>query len=207
MLSFILAFVPLAQAVNIQVSGVLHAVCGSDLPCFTLTGQGFSLMHRQSRQISGNPAGFPGQDISLNAAPIVDGFSILTFQGINYLPALGDPSGTFGRLFGSLPVSTQPLRFPENPPQRVQLISPAVLSARLVGQNPVTNELVTFNLSGFGSATGVFDVCEGPQCSPPGFYIMQQIDYELTEIPEPSAWLLLITGLIPLWFARKQFIS
>ena len=206
MLSFIFAFLSLAEAVNIQVSGVLHAACGPDLPCFTLTGPEFSLMHRQSSQTTGNQAGIPGQEIRLNARPIVDGNSILKFQGINYLPGMVSsvPGPLFNR-FGDLPVSTPPVRFPENPPQRVQLVSPTVLSASLVGQNPLTNELETFNLSGFGSATAVFVPCS--QCSTPGIYTMQQITYEFTAIPEPSAGLLIAVGFVALLFFRKRLVS
>ena len=203
LLSFTLAAMSVAEAVNIPVSGIVNADCNPDLPCFTLTGPGFSLMHRQSSQTTGNQAGIPGQEIRLNARPIVDGNSILTFQGINYLPGMVSsvPGPLFNR-FGDLPVSTPPVRFPENPPQRVQLVSPAVLSASLVGQNPVTNELETFNLSGFGSATAVFVPCS--QCSTPGIYNMQQISYEFTAVPEPSAGLLLATGFAALLFFRKR---
>lgn len=199
--SFIMSLTPVAVAVNIPVGGVVHAVCGGDIPCFTLTGPDFSLVAGQSSQVTGNEARFPGQDTTLNARPIVDQFATLTFQGINYLP--GGAPFPFGSAFGVLPVSTPAVRFPENPPPRVQLTSPAVLSTSLVGQNPVTNQFLTFDLSGFGSATGVFVVCQ--QCSPQGLYVMETIDYELIAIPEASTWLLIGSGLVLLLLLKRSF--
>jgi len=196
----------IAEAVNIPVGGIVQAPCGGDLPCLTLTGPDFSLVARQ-RVVNQTLVGIPGRDISLNATIIVDRFATLTFQGINYLPGLGEPTGPVGQIFGTLFLSTPPVRFSEIPPQLVQLTAPAALSANpanLVGQNPVTNESVTFDVSGFGSATGIFIRC--PQCSTPGAFSMEQIKYEFTTVPEPAAGLVIAAGFVALLLFRKQLM-
>ncbi len=99
--SSILAAMPAAEAVNMPVGGIVQAPCGSDLPCLTLTGPDFSLVARQTG-LSPTRIGIPGQDISLNATIIVDRFATLSFQGINYLPGLGEPTGPVGQIFGTL---------------------------------------------------------------------------------------------------------
>ena len=198
LLSSILAAMPAAEAVNMPVGGIVQAPCGSDLPCLTLTGPDFSLVARQTG-LSPTRIGIPGQDISLNATIIVDRFATLSFkESIIFLDWESLPAQL--QIFGTLFLSTPPVRFPENPPQLVQLTAPAVLSANpanLVGQNPVTNERVTFDVGGFGSATGIFVPC--PQCSTPGPFSMEQIKYEFTAIPEPSAGLLIAVGFVALF--------
>ena len=71
-----------------------------------------SLVARQTG-LSPTRIGIPGQDISLNATIIVDRFATLSFRGFNYLPGLGEPTGPVGQIFGTLFLSTPPVRFPE----------------------------------------------------------------------------------------------
>jgi hypothetical protein len=89
----------------------------------------------------------------------VEGNATLIFQGVSYLP--GDSRADLARTLSGLaarglPFSGPSIPLPENPVSGFSLQSNISMTGTLLGINSITQELVTFNLSGSGSADAGF---------------------------------------------------
>ena len=195
-----------ADAVNILLTDADVQTAGCDLPdCRAgsfLVGQDFALGSQSGRPISPLQVRFgfpsPGQTVDLGGTLVAFGLG-WTYQGVEYVTS--NPS--FLNFSVAPVVAPQPDSF-NLLGRPIFLNSPMAMSGTLQGRNTVTSDLVDFNLTGFGIASGQFTLGINQFDEFRfGKWQLSRLTYDFQPIPEPSAWLLLASGLIAFVVVRK----
>jgi hypothetical protein len=194
----LVAGVESGRAVSITLTFAEAETGGGDAVLGPLVGENFTWPRVLADPSVGMPIFAPGTTIPTGLSQhITTGPVPFSFDGSPYRPVT--PSGdvtfvTFNFMTDSL---TLPAR-PSSPDAVTLLRLPMTLSADFTAQNQVTHEITDFHLAGVGNASGRFL----GSLDQPGGYQWLGATYI---VPEPSAWLLMGTGVLGLQMMRIMY--
>lgn len=210
-LLFVIVFVAVgstaeSHAVDVSISNGFFNVNGCDFgDCignFNMNGANFHLAGEGI--IRGPSLEMPGTtqtlDFILTPAPLR---STMTFNGDQYLPLPGNSD--LGSLdFRSVLTFPTVARTPTGaflPIAPVTISGPFTMTGHLQGLDSHTNQGATFDLTGSGIASGLFgfNTTSGPPLE--GNFIVRAAQH--TFVPEPSTWLLVVTGFAAFSATRR----
>jgi len=195
-----------SNAVNVSISiGFFNVnVCdfGDCVGNFNMSGTNFLL--QGGGFVMGPSLEMPGTTQALDFILFPGPFgSILTFNGDQYLPV--PANSAFGSLdfrsvltFPTVP-RTPMGGFPPIAP--VTISGPFTMTGHLQGLDTATNQVATFDLTGSGIASVQFGFNSNGGPPLEGNFIVRAAQH--TFVPEPSTWLLVVTGLAAISAIRR----